>query len=619
MLGRYCSECGAPVVPVEVDQPGRPVVVVCAECGTRQGQRPSVGVAGVLLRKGEDGREVLLARYRPESSGGTGRYLLPYREVGWNEDVRDALTRAFWELAGLRVRIDEALDTASTRIGDAPHVRTWFRVTTTSTQEPVAGTDADAVAYFPLEQLPDLALAVDRLLLDRVARDATDDPARRNADLATHLNRQTRRYRELFEAYGNELLRGAWVNDLHRSLGRLQTVEELAVETAQQIALRPEVDVVRFWSPGPPDRCVDCLWADRCAKDACLHLLAEAASPSPEAPDVAVIPPKDPELVRIPLIEGLAAADVALTGKPLQAELPGAGARPFRFEGFPLEVGGEARGVLGLISEEPIAPNARRLFGVVAHHIGPLVRNARLLDDLRRANEIKLGFIARMSHELKTPLTAILGYADLLKAELMAEGHELGVDGAATIEESGRKLLDIVETILELAKLESGAIRLRPERLSLGEQAGKVLARYSQQARERELTLELFTPEAEPDFVWADRRRLRQVLEQLLENALKFTPAGGRVTVRIEAAETEVRCAVEDTGIGVSPGHHKRIFDAFYQVSEKIHLDFGGLGIGLSVAKMVVELMLGTIGVESELGVGSKFTFTLPRHMDAPA
>lgn len=618
MRARYCRKCGAPVLPVELDRPGRPVVVVCAECGTREGQRPVVGVAGLLLRSRPEGREVLLARFRPETGAGAGGYALPYREVGWGEDVRDTITRAFWELAGLRVRVDEAVDVASARIGDENHVRTWFRVVTTASQEPVAGTDADAVAFFPLDQLPDLSFEVDRLVLARVVGDDTDDPARRNADLATHLHRQTRRYRELFEAYGNELLRGAWVNDLHQTLGRLQTVAELADETAQQVALRPEVDVIRFWAPGTPDRCSVCVWADRCDKEACLHLLAAAASPTPDAPDVPTTPKPEADLERVPLIAGIPAADVALQGKLVQAELPGAGARPFRFEGFPLEVGGEHRGVLGLVSEVPMEANARRLFGVVAHYIGPLMRNARLLDDLRRANEIKLGFIARMSHELKTPLTAILGYADLLKAELMAEGHELGVDGAATIEESGRKLLDIVETILELAKLESGAIRLRTEPLSLSEEAGKVLARYSQRAREVEVALELF-PSATPDRVKVDRRRLRQVLEQLLDNALKFTPAGGRVNVRIEGEERDVRCTVEDTGIGVARGHHKRIFDAFYQVSEKIHLDFGGLGIGLSVAKMVIELMGGTIGVESELDAGSKFTFTLPRLRDEPS
>ena len=113
--------------------------------------------------------------------------------------------------------------------------------------------------------------------------------------------------------------------------------------------------------------------------------------------------------------------------------------------------------------------------------------------------------------------------------------------------------------------------------------------------------------------MWADHKRLRQVIQHLLSNALKFT-ASGSVTVRIRPGVDEVTCEIADTGIGIAAEYHKMIFEAFCQVSEKIHLDYGGLGIGLSMAKILIEQQGGKIWMESQAGVGSTFSFSLPRH-----
>ncbi len=614
---RYCRECGAPVARVEEPAPGRPVVVVCPECGSREGQRPPVSAAGVLLRRlAGSGPEVLLVRLRADAAGKGAGYTLPSRVVEWGEDARDTVLRAFWELAGLRVRVRAAYDVHS-NFSDAEDltVDAWFRVEVRGEQEPVPGSDAEEVRWQPLDRLPELIGATDQLVLERIARDGQEGAEAPGPDLAARLHRQKRKYRELLEAYSNELMRGAWVNDLHHRLAKLETAAEVAGEATRQIAERPEVDVARIWRLGPPDRCETCPWADRCPRERCLHLVASAADRGDASGETPAPPPRpEPELERIPPIHGVPAADVALQDAPHRAELPGAGARPRRFEGFPLGLGEALPGVLGLVSEEPMEPGARRLFGVVAHHVGTLMRNARLVDELRLANQVKLGFIARMSHELKTPLTAILGYADLLKAELMAEGHTLGADGAATIEESGRKLLDIVETILELAKLQNGAMRLRTERVSLREVAEELLPRYGARARERGIELVLATRRdgGDDEMVWADRGRAREVLDHLLDNAVKFTERG-KVVVELEPGEARVTCRVRDTGIGIAPEHRERAFDAFYQASEKIHIDFGGLGIGLSLARMKVEAMQGAIGVEPNPGGGSIFWFTLPR------
>jgi len=263
-------------------------------------------------------------------------------------------------------------------------------------------------------------------------------------DLERRLDRRRENYRGLLELYTNELMRGAWVNELLLALSKTDGARAVAVQAATHLATQRDVDEVRVWLPGPPDRCEVCPWAQQCSRDRCLHLVAHAGKKPSETAEA---PPQDE--LRIPFSRGLPAADTALKNALHQAELPGAGARPARFEGFPLDVGAAHPGTLGLIAPVPLDQNARRLFEIVARHVSALVRNARLVSDLQSANKAKSAFIARMSHELKTPLTAILGFSELLREERAAAGDELGADGAATIESSGRQLLGIVESILE--------------------------------------------------------------------------------------------------------------------------------------------------------------------------
>ena len=618
MRARYCSDCGAPVLHVG-ESGAQASRAVCPECGEHAGERPAVSASGILTRSGPEGLEVLLVRLAPDARRDAGRFCVPGRLVERGEDVRDTVVRAVWEQAGLRVQVASAYDVHTTfSADDEAAVATFFRVGVASSgQEPVAGADADRVGFFPLDRLPDLFLASERLVVERLAREAPTTAARDEVgELSERLHRRKRKYRELLEAYTNELMRGAWVNDLHLQLSQEDSAPAIAAVAAEQLAARAEVDAVRLWVLGPPDRCDGCPWRSRCPRERCLHLVASAADPTDVSGD------RDSVLrgwrataqeERVPLIRGMAAADTVLSGKPSRAELPGAGAKPRRFEGFPLHRGGEVGGVLGLLGVSPLDTNARRLFELVARHMSALVRNAQLVQDLRLANQVKLGFIARMSHELKTPLTAILGYSELLREELLAAGHVMGADGAATIEESGRKLLDIVESILEMAKLQSGSVRLRLERLFLVEVIEEVLPRYWKRAGAKGLALEFHPSDEDRELtVWADRQRLHQVVEHLLSNAIKFT-AEGAVTVAVAADDEHLTCEVRDTGIGIVSEHHRTIFEAFLQVSEKIHIDYGGLGIGLSLAKALVELMGGRIWVESQLGEGSRFRFTLPR------
>lgn len=615
MQVRFCSACGCPLGR----ELSRAALAVCPECGARVAPRSSAAAAGILLR-GDGPREVLLVRRRPTASTGPGLHCLPGRTVLWGEDAREAVVRAFSEQTGLEVEVEQAYDVhSSLHDPEDPTVGTWFRVrkVSTSRAEPLAGGDVDLAGWFRLDQLPALAFPTEALVLERLAHELGDPRGAealgeaQRSDLVARLAARRHKYRDLLEAYTNELMRGAWINELHLRLSSESSPGAIGVVAAEHLAGRREVEQVRVWYPGPPDRCDSCPWADRCPREQCLHLVASArGAPLDETPSTNAA--AEAREQRIPLLRGTPAADVALKNAPEQAELPCAGAQPLRFDGFPLDVGDAVSGVLGLTSRTPLDANARRLFEVVARHVGALVRNARLVEDLQAANNVKRSFIARLSHELKTPLTAILGFAELLREELVAAEQPHLADGAVTIEQSGRKLLDMVESILEIAKLESGAVNLDFERVNLVEVAQERLAAHQARAADKGLTTALAAPEEGAVTVWADRRRVRQVLDQLLSNAIKFTSAGG-ITVTILLGDDDVTCEVRDTGIGIAAEHLRSVFDAFHQISEAIHIEYGGLGIGLAMAKVLVERMAGRISVESQPGQGSRFYFTLPR------
>ena len=619
MRFRFCPSCGA---PLSVSR--RAGTQVCPECDLKVGLRPAAMVAGLLVRRGPEGPEVLLVR-RSVSAGGDGLYALPATEVQWGEEAREAVVRAVRRQAGVETEVIQAYDVHSNfHQPERLSVGAWFRLALQGAEpaRPVAGETADQVGWFPFQRLPALAFQNDRIVLERLGQELQEGEGIESlrtavAELTARLNRRRRRYRDLLEAYSNELMRGAWINELHVRLSEKGSPREIAEVAAEHIAHRREVDEVRVWFPGPPDRCDHCPWADRCPRVQCLHLITVASGPAndPESTGYTArsLVTLAPEEERIALLRGVPAADVALQAAPIQAELPGAGAQPVRFQGFPLDVAGSLPGVLGLVSREPIDANARRLYEVVARHVGTLVRNAQLVTDLRASDDVKRSFIARLSHELKTPLTAILSFSELLREELSAEGNKDYAEGASQIEQQGRKLLGIVETILEIAKLESGTVLLEPQRVNLADLIEERLPPFRERAAEKDLPVELLPPrDRAATVVWADPRRVRQTLDQLLSNAVKFTKRGA-ITVELVPAEDEVTCRIKDTGIGIPAQHHRSVFDPFHQVSDSIHLEYGGLGLGLALAKVLVELQSGRIGVESQPGVGSTFWFALPR------
>jgi len=234
----------------------------------------------------------------------------------------------------------------------------------------------------------------------------------------------------------------------------------------------------------------------------------------------------------------------------------------------------------------------------------------RLYSELEAASRHKSEFLANMSHELRTPLNAVIGFSQVLQQRLFGEINAKQEEYLADILSSGNHLLSLINDVLDLSKVEAGQVELDVRELSLRDalERGVVMVREKAATGDVRLSLEVAD---DIDVVRGDERRLRQVVFNLLANAVKFTPPGGNVVVAAERVDHNVCVSVTDTGAGIAPEDQERIFEEFQQT------DAGagqreGTGLGLAVSKRLIELHGGRIWVESELGRGSRFTFTLP-------
>ncbi|HEV8305459.1 MAG TPA: ATP-binding protein [Gemmatimonadales bacterium] len=223
-------------------------------------------------------------------------------------------------------------------------------------------------------------------------------------------------------------------------------------------------------------------------------------------------------------------------------------------------------------------------------------------------------FLSNISHELRTPLNSIIGFTDLLLLQDLGPLSEQQRDFLETVARNGRHLLQLINELLDLQRIAAGRMELRPEPIELAglldETAGSVHAQAQQ--RRQELVVEPPPPGLR---VQADRGRVRQVLLNLLSNAIKFTPDGGRITVAAAAVngDAAARVAVTDTGIGIAADDQAKLFQEFVQLDASASRKYEGTGLGLALSRRLIELHGGTIGLESELGRGSTFWFTLPR------
>ena len=235
----------------------------------------------------------------------------------------------------------------------------------------------------------------------------------------------------------------------------------------------------------------------------------------------------------------------------------------------------------------------------------------RQLEKLEEIDGLKRDFLNAASHELRTPLTSIIGYCEFLEDELGGPLSGVQREFVDRIREGSQRLSQIVDDMLDFARLEAGAFRLVPQQVDIVGLVAREMALLRPQARRAGVNLEVVLPEA-PLPMRVDRMRVGQVLLNLAGNAIKFTPEGGTVTVTLERAADGVRVRVADTGIGIPAEQIEQVFEKFYQVDRGTTRRHGGTGLGLAISKALVEAHGGEIGAASTPGVGSTFWFTLP-------
>ena len=248
----------------------------------------------------------------------------------------------------------------------------------------------------------------------------------------------------------------------------------------------------------------------------------------------------------------------------------------------------------------------RRMLGTA---LGEVEAKSR---EVEAANRHKSEFLANMSHELRTPLNAIIGFSDVLAERMFGEINPKQGEYLGDIRASGQHLLSLINDILDLSKVEAGKMELQPSRFSLADALQSVAMMVRERAAGRGIGL---STQIDPaiGLVEADERKIKQVVLNLLTNAVKFTRPGGQVQLRATRAGDGVSVAITDTGVGIAPADQARVFEEFAQARAGAAGEQEGTGLGLTLSRKLVELHGGTIWVESELGKGSTFTFTLPR------
>ncbi|WP_031499247.1 GAF domain-containing hybrid sensor histidine kinase/response regulator [Bryobacter aggregatus] len=267
--------------------------------------------------------------------------------------------------------------------------------------------------------------------------------------------------------------------------------------------------------------------------------------------------------------------------------------------------------VVGSLSVVDFKPHAFRaehvdLLNVLSRQAILIFEARKQSRELRAALEVRSRFLATMSHEIRTPLNGIVGAGELLsRTRLDSEQREL----LQAICNSGELLLNLVDHVLDVSKLESRSLEISSRPFFLRELLESVVRNFSPLARSKEVRLILEPGDGRSDRVLGDRLRLGQVFNNLVGNALKFTPRGGLISVSAKSTSLAGGWTVRvcDTGIGIAPEFHDRIFTAFEQGSDEISRDYGGTGLGLAISREIVRAMGGEITVESEVGRGSTF------------
>lgn len=290
--------------------------------------------------------------------------------------------------------------------------------------------------------------------------------------------------------------------------------------------------------------------------------------------------------------------------------------------GVPLIVQSSPIGVIEAVNKKgdrPFSEEDLAVLETLAAQAAIAIANARLLTQLREANadlkrldSMKSDFIAIASHELRTPLGLILGHATFIKDFVPNDYHEQ----MEVIIRSSMRLKEIIEDMSAIAHNDQGASRVRRKQFSMAQLIDEVTGRFQQEAQSKGIELSEDIPPSEDLPVVGDRDKIDLALSNLVRNAIAFTDKAGQVGIKAETSGGYVQVFVVDTGIGIPESEIERVFERFYQVESHLTRKHGGMGLGLSIAKAMVEMHNGQIWCESKEGVGSLFCFMLPANQE---
>jgi signal transduction histidine kinase/CheY-like chemotaxis protein len=346
----------------------------------------------------------------------------------------------------------------------------------------------------------------------------------------------------------------------------------------------------------------------------------------------------------LPLGEGLT-SQIIRTGHPMliNRDVEGSSERlgihpvglpAASYLGVPIPAGGEIIGVLSVQATEQenrFTEADQRLLSTIASAVGVAIHNAQLFDEARQAraaaeqaDAAKSSFLSTVSHELRTPLTSVLGFAKIIRRRLEdrilpllpAEDRKLDqvkqqvLENLGVVVAEGQRLTQLIDDVLDLAKIEAGKFTWNMQTLSLAEVIDRAVTATTSLFEGKPVQL-VKQVESDLPAITGDEHRLVQVVINLISNAVKFTPSGF-ITVAAQARDSEITVSITDSGIGIAPADHQKVFEKFKQVGDTLTDKPRGTGLGLPICKEIVEHHGGRIWVESEFGKGSTFTFALP-------
>ncbi len=410
------------------------------------------------------------------------------------------------------------------------------------------------------------------------------------------------------------------IHKVHNTLFACQTEAEVGHAITEVLSSQFGAYLARVWLRKRGSLCSACALADRCATpDECLHLIASSGHDTRLDDDYCRIPIGAFKIGRIAENGTSIIRNDVITRKRSPEQAWAATLDLQSFAGFPLIVDGQSIGVIAMFSQNQLPQHFLETLEILAKLTAAAIRNVRQIGALQRAraaadaaNVSKSEFLANMSHEIRTPMTAILGFAENI-ADNVTELEN--IEAIATVRRNGEYLLEIINDILDLAKVESGKLAVETITHNPCEVVSEVASLVKVKIDSAGLSFDIEYVDAIPETIQTDPTRLRQILINVVGNAIKFTKAGGvRLITRFVERDGKpcMQFDVLDTGIGMTDKQAEKLFQPFAQADLSITRNYGGTGLGLTISKQLALMLGGDLTlVKSEQGAGTHFRITI--------